>query len=115
MKNRDELMNFFINEVDDLEKKINNISLYNLRAYVAKTLVKSGIAIDYALPFILSAIVIYECFNEFGGNRPFFVDEIVRQANVKRMYTSTGFFHEKSSFDYEYFIIKSVIHKKELT
>ena len=30
MKNKDELIKFFINDVNALEKHINNISLYNL-------------------------------------------------------------------------------------
>lgn len=101
MKNRQELIKKLSSEVKSLSNQIEHKSLYNARNFVIKILIKCGIAIDYALPFIVVAIIIFYR-NEAKGNTPFLIDEITEKASIETIDTSTGYHLETTSFDYDY-------------
>lgn len=103
MKEKDKIVNKFSNEVDRLEKHLKYRTLYNYRNLVIKCLIKSGIFLDYAFPFILSTLVILYC--KMDGNLPFYMDDIKEYVNFETIDTSSGVHMENTSldsFDYDY-------------
>lgn len=101
MNSRNELVNKLSRDVKKLENKIEHRTLYNIRNIVLKTLLKSGIAIDYALPFILASIVIAQA-DSAKGNVPFHIDEITEKAAIETIDTSSGIHLEHVSYDFSY-------------
>lgn len=101
MKNKNKLVKKFTKDVNKLESRIKYRKLYNIRNFIISMLIKSGIAIDYALPFILSAIIWYHS-KSINGNTPFILDEVNKKANVKITDTSSGIHLEHISYDYDY-------------
>lgn len=101
MKNNNELVKKFTKDVNKLENKIEHPKLYNIRNFIISMLIKSGIAIDYALPFILAAIIWYHS-RAINGSTPFILDEVTKKANVKITDTSSGIHLEHISYDYDY-------------
>lgn len=100
MLNREELIEQLQNDVDSLKDKAENTKAYNLKVSVIKKLIKSGIAIDYALPFILSSIILFN-INKTNGMTPF-IDEKQVVASIETMKTSSGMEKTKTSYDYDY-------------
>lgn len=101
MKNRAELLKKLSKDVKSLENKIEHRTLYNIRNYVISALLKSGIAIDYALPFILCATII-ACSHTAKGNAPFRFDNVTQKAGIETIDTSNGIHIEHISYDYNY-------------
>lgn len=101
MLNKKELLKRLQNDIKKLEKKIEHPNRYNLRAYATKTLIKSGIALDYAMPFILSTIIIFNLYSQ-SYNNPFTADDVEVKAKIQTIDTSTGIHNKKISFDYDY-------------
>lgn len=101
MKNRNELVNKLSKDVKKLENKIEHRKIYNIRNFVVKSLLKSGIAIDYALPFILASIVIVHSYSA-KGNAPFHIDEITEKVSIETIDTSSGIHLENVSYDFSY-------------
>lgn len=101
MNSRNELVNKLSRDVKKLENKIEHRTLYNIRNMVVKTLLKSGIAIDYALPFILASIVIAHSYSA-KGDAPFHIDEITEKASIETIDTSSGVHLEHVSYDFSY-------------
>ena len=73
MKNNHELVAKLNNDVNKLQNKIEHRNLYNVRNFVVQALLKSGIAIDYALPFILAAIT-FANSQASKGKTPFHIE-----------------------------------------
>lgn len=96
-----ELVEKLTNDVNRLQNKIEHRNLYNVRNFVIKALLKSGIAIDYALPFILAAIIIANS-QASKGNAPFHIDEIKEKAGIETIDTSSGIHLEHISYDFSY-------------
>lgn len=105
MKNKNKLVKKFTKDVNKLESRIKYRKLYNIRNFIISILIKSGIAIDYALPFMLSAIIWFSSKN-IKGNTPFYLDEVTKKANVKIIDTSSGIHLEHISYDYDYELIE---------
>lgn len=101
MNSRNELVNKLSGDVKRLENKIDHRTLYNIRNMVVKALLKSGIAIDYALPFILASIVIAHSYSA-KGDAPFHIDEITEKASIETIDTSSGVHLENVSYDFSY-------------
>lgn len=101
MNDRNTLVNKLTRDVKALENKIEHRSLYNIRNMVVKALLKSGIAIDYALPFIFSLIVI-SYSSSAKRNTPFHIDEITEKAGIETIDTSSGIHLEHISYDFSY-------------
>lgn len=96
-----ELVEKLTNDVNRLQNKIEHRNLYNVRNFVIKALLKSGIAIDYALPFILAAIIIANS-QASKGDAPFRIDEITEKAGIETIDTSSGIHLEHISYDFSY-------------
>ena len=89
-------------DVKKLENKIEHRKLYNIRNYIIKTLIKSGIAVDYALPFIITAIIVASGESALKGDLPFHIDEVTEKARVETIDTSNGTHIEHISYDFDY-------------
>lgn len=101
MDSRYELVNKLSKDAQKLENSIEHPKVYNIRNKVVRALLKSGIVIDYALPFILAAIVIVQV-NIASGNAPFHIDEITENAGIETIDTSSGVHLERLSYDFSY-------------
>ncbi len=101
MINNDKLMKKLTKDANRLQNKIKYRKLYNIRNAVVRPLIKSGIAVDYALPFIIVAIIVANAHSS-EGNVPFRADEIVKKASIETIDTSSGIHLEHLSFDFDY-------------
>lgn len=101
MISRNDLVNKLSRNVKKLENKIEHKTIYNIRNMLVRSLLKSGIAIDYALPFIVaSTIVAYS--HSAMGDTPFYIDEITEKANIETIDTSSGIHLEHVSCGFSY-------------
>lgn len=57
MINNNKLIKKLTKDANRLQNKIKYRKLYNIRNVVVRPLIESGIAVDYALPFIIAAII----------------------------------------------------------
>lgn len=101
MKSNEKLVSKLSSDIKKLEKKIEHPILYNVRNSVIYALIKSGIAIDYALPFLLTSIVISSSAN-FKKDAPFRKDDVIAKAKVQTIDTSSGIHLEYVSYDFSY-------------
>ena len=101
MMNSESLVKKLKSETDQLEKKMEHRKLYNIRNTVIRALIKSGIVIDYALPFIIATIIIAHS-QTAKGNPPFKTDEITQKAGIETIDTSSGIHVEHLSYDFSY-------------
>lgn len=93
-----ELIEKLTNDINKLQNKIEHRKIYNVRNFVIKSLIKSGVAFDYALPFIVSAMILANSPLE-KGNAPFQIDEVVQKAEIETIDTSSGRHLEYISYD----------------
>lgn len=101
MIDNNELMKKLTKDANRLQNKIEHRKLYNIRNTVVRSLIKSGIAVDYALPFIIVAMILANAQTS-KGNAPFRVDEIVEKAGIETIDTSSGIHLEHLSYDFDY-------------
>ena len=101
MIDNNELIKKLTKDANRLQNKIEHRKLYNIRNAVVRSLIKSGIAVDYALPFIIVAMIIANAQTS-KGNAPFRVDEIVEKAGIETIDTSSGIHLEHLSYDFDY-------------
>lgn len=101
MKNKNKLVKKLSTDVKRLENKIEHRTLYNIRDIVIMTVLKSGIVIDYCLPFIVSSLVMANYYTN-KGNAPFIIDKVINKANVETTDTSNGIHFERISYDFKY-------------
>lgn len=101
MIDNNELMKKLTKDANRLQNKIEHRKLYNIRNVVVGSLIKSGIAVDYALPFIIVAMILANA-QISKGNAPFRVDEIVEKAGIETIDTSSGIHLEHLSYDFDY-------------
>ena len=99
MKNSNELVFKLTRDINRLQNKIDHKNLYNVRNAVVRILLKSGILIDYALPYFLSSMIVSSCFS---SETPFRKDFVTQNANIKTIDTSTGRHIEYVSYDFDY-------------
>lgn len=101
MFDNNKLIKLLNNDINKLQNKIEYRNLYNIHNFVVRGLLKSGIAIDYALPFILAGIIVANS-QASKGNAPFHIDEITEKASVETIDTSSGIHLEHISYDFSY-------------
>ena len=89
MLDKKTLLRNLSNELKILESQVEGRKLYNFKCYVINIFVKSGIAIDYAFPFILSGFIIFNGL-KLTGMTPFYRSEIQKSKKVEKMITSSG-------------------------
>lgn len=107
MSDRNKLVNILTNDIKQLENKIEHRKFYSVRNFVVKSLIRSGIAIDYALPYILATILVFQ-YQASRGNIPFRFDDIKVRTGIETIDTSTGIHleHISEAFDYDYVILE---------
>lgn len=101
MKNNKYLLKQLTSDIERLQYKIEHRCISNVRSFVARTLIKSGIAIDYALPFIISSVLAYNNLISEGYN-PLHFDDVAVKAGIETIDTSSGVHIEHISFDFIY-------------
>ena len=101
MYSRSGLVNMFSRDVKTLENRIKHRKIYNILNFIVKLVLKSGIAIDYMLPFMLASFMVAN-LHSAKGNAPFRVDEITEKASIETIDTSNGIHLENVSYDFSY-------------
>lgn len=99
--NKADLVKKLNNDVKKLENKIEHRKLYNIRNYIMKALIKSGIAVDYIFPFIIIALILTSKAAA-EGNLPFHIDEMVDNPRIETIDTSNGIHIEHITYDFNY-------------
>ncbi len=101
MNSRNSLVNNLYSDMKELENEIKQKDMSSTRIFIMKSLVKSGIAIDYLLPFIFSSIIIAN-LQSLNGNAPFNIDNVIDKACIETIDTSSGIHLENISYDLDY-------------
>lgn len=101
MLDSNKLIELLNDDVNKLQNKIEYKNLYNIRNFVVRGLLKSGIAIDYALPFILASLIFFNSGIELG-NIPFEKNIVTEKASIETIDTSSGIHLEHISYDFSY-------------
>ncbi len=100
MINNEELIEKLTKNVKKIQDKIEFKNLYNIRNIVVRLLLKSGICIDFALPFITALIVILN-ISSVKDVLPFHIDEITVDANIEAIDASNDDMLDNSFYDGE--------------
>ena len=95
------LVNKLKKETKELENQIKYRKLYNIRNYGIQLLIKSGIALNHALPFIVAAFIIGHSKLMEEGN-PFKIELVSQKANLETIDTSSGKHIKNISYDFDY-------------
>ena len=106
MKDRQALINQLTRKEQELENRIEYRNLYNFRNTIANGVIKGLKGFDYALPFLMSALIIGST-PPIKKNPPFQQDMITRQASIETTDTSNGIHTYHLSY-------KNVFSKNEL-
>lgn len=101
MKNKEQLYKQLVRKQKYLRNRIEHLQLYNIRNLAIRALLNSGIAVDYALPFLMSVFIIGAIGTKLNIT-PFIADERVVYANIETIDTSSGIHIENSSYDVSY-------------
>lgn len=88
-------------DIQKIEKQLHHKKIYNIRNLLITSLLKSGIALDYARPFILAGVIFAYLHTQYRTNS-FEINEIPEYASVMSTKTSNGFERKLSSFDITY-------------
>ena len=65
-------------DISSLEKKIDDISFYNFKMRVMRSFFKTGLGINYAFPFILSFLILFNGAN-MVDTTPFVCDKVCKE------------------------------------
>lgn len=101
MKDKKQLYRKLVKREKALENKINHPNFYNIRNYAVRVLLKSGIAIDYALPFLMSTIIAGSIQAKLNIT-PFIFDDKEVHPNIETIDTSSGYHLQNISYDFSY-------------
>lgn len=102
MTSKEEINQILTDDVSIIENKINNIEVVNKKNKILKTLVKIGIKLESARPYITAAILTFYLDPSMINNPPFFLNDLKIKEQIETIDTSSGFHEEKRSFDKEY-------------
>ena len=94
----DFLINILLKQRDEIKDKIYNYKKYNQINKVRRKIVKTGIAIDYTLPLILSFIILLNVSKKTNNN-PFIIDDIEKTEKLELIDTSNGYHEEKKYYE----------------
>jgi len=86
-------------DIKKYEKKLKIRPLYNTGSITIKTILKYGIIVDYALPYIASGLILAYAGNKFLDNLPFHKDVVLRRMNIETIDSSYGYHSEKETID----------------
>lgn len=95
----EELLKTLNKDIQKIESKLQHRKTCNVKNGIITSLLKLGIALDYAHPFILAGIAIAYLHYR---TPPFDRGQIIEYENVEETKTSTGYERKLSSFDVSY-------------
>ena len=98
---REAMIKKLTNEIKRLESMIEYRKIYNIRNLLIKPLIKTGIVLDYALPYLLAAIIT-AYYQTSSGNAPFIADEVYEKTRIETIDTSSKNHVEHYSYDIKY-------------
>ncbi len=101
MENKEELYKNLIKKEKSLQNIVAHPKLYNIRNCAIRALLKSGIAIDYALPFLMSSIIVGSIQAKLDIT-PFIFDDKEVHPSVETIDTSSGYHLQNISYDFSY-------------
>ena len=99
--NNSNLIDTLNKEKRRLEYKIEHRKLFNIKTAIIRWLIKSGIAVDYALPFLVTGVIIGYA-EVSSGNPPFLIDVKTEYAKVETIDTSSDIHLKNVSYDEDY-------------
>jgi hypothetical protein len=90
-------------EVKDLDEKVNNFKMYNAKAFLRRSGLRTCLVIRKTLPFFVASFIAIN-LPFFKSNMPFIRETRTKGANIAIMDSSNGFHEEYTSFsnDYDY-------------
>lgn len=90
-------------EVSDLNEKVNNFRIYNVKAFLKRGALRTGLVVRRTIPFFVASFIAIN-LPFFKTNMPFVRETRTKGASVAVMDTSNGFHEEYTSFskDYDY-------------
>lgn len=97
----EDILAIYENDFNKLKDKVLNNKRLNIRTFVVRSLINCGIALDYALPFMIASFII-GCKFFMSDNPPFVYNEVVEFASVETTDTSLGVHSRKISYDHDY-------------
>lgn len=101
MENKEELYKNLIKKEKSLQNIVAHPKFYNIRNCAIRALLKSGIAIDYALPFLMSSIIVGSIQAKLDIT-PFIFDDKEVHPSVETIDTSSGYHLQNISYDFSY-------------
>lgn len=107
MVTREEIIEKLENDIKDLDNKINNTQHYNEKNKLKRFIAKSGLALDYALPFIIATMITFY-ISKSNNKTPFIVDTIQENGSIEVIDSSTGI--HKENIVYTNFEIDLIEH-----
>lgn len=87
------LIDTLVKQRDEIQDKIDNYQKYNEINYIRRKIVKTGLVINYALPFILSAIILFS-ISKKTNNTPFIIDNVEEKEKIELIDSSNGYHEE---------------------
>ncbi len=85
----DQILKKLEDDVEEIEDKINNAEEYNKKNAIVRKFLKTGIAIDYALPYLLTAIILFSGFKSINQT-PFYIDNVTTREYLELTDNSKG-------------------------
>ena len=101
MKNNNYIYKKTKKEIKKIERIIEYRNLSNIKNLIISSVLKTGLVIDYSIPFFLVGIILFNVFSE-KGITPFKRDINLQKASVKTIDTSSGYHIEKISYEEKY-------------
>lgn len=101
MKNKEQFYRCLVRKEKSLQNKIDHLKFYNILNLAIRALLKSGIAIDYALPFLMSSIIVGTIQAKLDIT-PFIFDSKEVHPNIETIDTSSGLHLQNISYDFSY-------------
>lgn len=92
----DILINILLKKRNEIKDKIDNYEKYNQINIIRRKIITSSLAIDYAFPFILSFIILFN-ISKKTNSTPFIYDDIEEKEKIELIDTSNGY-HEENKY-----------------
>lgn len=108
MNNKKKLLKKLRKEIITLEKHIENREVYNLKSSIMGAVIDAGIAIEYVLPYIFSALIMFQV-NISDGNNPLKKDLVYDKLTVETVKTSNGLELDKIFDEYDESLNKDLL------
>ena len=102
MTNKKKILDKLHKDVDDIEDKIANADEYNKRNSIIRKFLKTGIAVDYAVPFIIAGLITLYAGKTIN-HTPFIIDTHEENEIIEITDTSNGV-HAEKAVDCDYLV-----------